>query len=291
LKLLTLKFYIFEKNNRNTDNPITMKKNLLIYSTAGIIAVAGLLLKLVFNLSFGSFLLWGGIVALVVAFISINLINASKNSGAAAEEELSTEMRINQAITKARQDKFKSESEIRRLKAWSQDAIVTTYSSLFPQGSLLTQKEKLLEQYPEMKAQYGEKLTFEMMDKCDTLVNGYQGQIELHESKIKVFEKLHEEYTELKEKIRLAKQKENQLNRLSANEVKLKAAQESTGAIAAEIEHSYTVDDLNKEVALKEEYFKQLEQLTYQYGSSTDTAGMSSYKSGLEGILKGLEKD
>lgn len=263
-----------------------MKKQSIVYLIGAIIAVIGLIMKLL-GFSLGLFLLLGGIAFIVISFISIKLISASKS--ATEGENLSLEMKINNALTKARQDKFKAESEIRRLTSYAQDTILTTYSSLFPDGNLTTQKSELLEKYDDIKKEYGEKLSFEMMDKCDNLVNGYKNQIELHDSKIKVFEKLQDEYTALKEKIRVTKQKERQMQQLEKHDEKLKAAQENMGAIAAEIEHEYTMDDLSKEVAYKEEYMKQLEQLSYQYGDDVSSNNAISYKTEVDNILKGLE--
>ena len=213
-------------------------------------------------------LLGGGALLGIGTFVSGKLIDASVEAGFDGGNAMSVEMKINNAISEARQNKFKAESEIRRLTAWSNDAIYSAYSQVFDAKGVMMEREKLLDNYNKIKEEYVGQIPFETEDKCDQIVKDYQSKIEGYKQRIGIFEKKQQEYTELKEKMKQVKQNEKRMRQLEKHQQKIEAAdkKEIDSIAAGEYDLSgLTMGDLEQEVAQREEYFKQLEQLNYQY--------------------------
>jgi hypothetical protein len=264
-----------------------MKPKHILYIVGALIFLLGIIFRIFFNFGFLFILL--GLVFVLAIFVGDKLINASKSETDGTEFEL--ESQIRKAISKARQDKFKSEANINKLTMWAQETIVTAYDDLFPNGTMPFSKEKAFENYEKIKEEYGNKLTFEVLDKCDNVVKGYINQIELEKSKIKVFDKMQTEYEAMKEKIKIAKQQMKKSERVGKYENKLKTMQDDTSGLASAINNEYTLDNLTKEVELKQEYFKQLEQLHYEYGDDVDPNKAIEYKTKVDEILKDNKTD
>jgi hypothetical protein len=258
-----------------------MKKNILIIG--GVFIIVGLLLFIFGFRLFG--ILSGGIGILVL--ISSALIGASKAETEGQEFEIESQLR--KSISKARQDKFRSEANINKLTQWAQDTVMNTFTSdLFPEGQPFT-RNQVLEKWSEISEKYAEKVSFEVLDKCNDVVKGYLNQIDLEKSKIKVFDKLQTEYEELKEKIRITKQNSKKSQRIDKQGKKLQSMQDDTTGIAHAIELEYNMEDLTKEVEVKQEYFKQLEQLQYQYGDDVNSTEAVDFKQKIDEMLKNLE--
>jgi len=258
-----------------------MKKVVLI--VGGIFIIFGLLLLIVGFTFFG---IIGGALGVII-LISAALINASKSETEGQEFEIESQLR--KSISKARQDKFKSESNINKLTQWAEDTIMNTFTAdLFPEGQPFTRSE-VLEKWSEIKESHADKVSYEVLDKCNDVVKGYMNQIELEKSKIKAFEKLQTEYEGLKEKVRVAKQNSKKSQRIDKQNKKLQNMQEDVSGMASAIELEYNMDDLSKEVELKQEYFKQLEQLQYQYGDDIDSNEAVDFKQKIDEILNGME--
>lgn len=223
----------------------------------------------------------------IIVFISVALINASKSETAGQEFEIESQLR--KSISKARQDKFKSEANINKLTQWAQDTIMNTFTAdLFPEGQPFT-RAQVLEKWPEIKEKHGDKVSYEVLDKCNDVVKGYMNQIELEKSKIKAFDKLQTEYEGLREKVKIAKQNSKKSQRIDKQSKKLQNMQDDVSGMASAIELEYNMEDLTKEVELKQEYFKQLEQLQYQYGDDIDSNEAVDFKQRIDEILNGME--
>lgn len=179
------------------------------------------------------------------------------------------EMRVNQAISGSRQNKFKAESEIRRLNAWCNDAIFSTYHAEYEKAGESYNKDTLMEKFGEIKEKYSSALSFETADKCDRIVNDYQLKIDGYKERIGIFEQKEKEYTELKAKLKAIKQQEKINNKLKAHQEKLDEATmtEAISMVEAEDQQleQLSMGDVAREVAEKEEYFRQLEQLEFKY--------------------------
>ncbi|MBQ9212427.1 MAG: hypothetical protein IJ150_00585, partial [Bacteroidales bacterium] len=100
----------------------------IFYALGGLMVGGGIAAYVLGSHFLGAVISALGVVTLIVTFFVKNLVEAGGNPiPSVPESNKSVEMKINQAISSARQNKFKAESEIRRLTAWSNDAIFTTY--------------------------------------------------------------------------------------------------------------------------------------------------------------------
>ena len=150
---------------------------------------------------------------------------------------------------------------------YKNDAIFTTYQPEFEKVSANYNKEELLDNYSEIREKFGVNLSFETMEKCDGIVKDYSQKISGYKSRIGLFEKQEEEYIALKEKIKAVKQHEKMMNKLQAHDQKIENAtdKESLSIVAGDDDiNQLTLSSIEKEVAEKEEYFKQLDQINYQ---------------------------
>jgi len=225
------------------------------------------------------------VVAVLAVVIFKKLISASKNATEQEDDGVrSLESKIRNSLSKARQEKFKADSKVKRLTGWANDAIQTTYSDLFPEGMPYA-KEELVVNYNELKTKYGEKMSYEQMDKCDQIVVGYKNQIDAEESKIKTFDKIQKEYEELKNKVLETKAKERKQAKLDKHAKRLQSTEDDISADTAAIEQGYKLEDLTKEVELKEEYINQLERLSYEYGDDIPASKSLDYKNSVDNII------
>ncbi len=245
-----------------------MKK--IFYTIGALMIVLGLIVMIIKSFPIGlAFGLLGMLIMVATLFVT-KLIQAGQNPGfdGGSDNNLSLEMKINQAISGARQNKFKAQSEIRRLTAWSNDAIFNTYHEEYEKVPANNyQKDELLTNYAEIRDNYGTNLSFETMEKCDGIVKDYQQKIEGYKSRIEVFDKQEQEYVVLKEKIKAVKQHEKMMKKLDAHQTKLEAAgdKEAESIVAGDAEMAQlTMGDIEKEVAEKEEYFRQLDKIKYE---------------------------
>lgn len=257
------------------------KKNIVIISA--ILIAVGLILFFLISVILGLLVAGAGILVL----ISSALIGASKAETESQEFEIESQLR--KSISKARQDKFKSESNINKLTQWAEDTIMNTFTADLFQGGQPFTRSEVLKKWEEIKEKHADKVSYEVLEKCNDVVKGYLNQIDLEKSKIKVFEKLQTEYEGLKEKIRVTKQNSKKSQRIDKQGAKLSAIQDDTSGMASAIKLEYTMDDLSKEVELKQEYFKQLEQLQYQYGDEVNSSESVEFKQKLDEMLNGLE--
>ena len=231
--------------------------------------VGGLVGYLLGNSFLGPVISGIGVVSLLVTFFAKSLIDAGKNPDIPSmpEGNKSIEMKINQAISAARQNKFKAESEIRRLTAWSNDAIFTTYKPEFEKVKADYKKDSLLENYDEIREKFSVNLSFETMEKCDSIVKDYEQKINGYKERIEVFEKQEQEYIVLKDKMKALKQHEKMMNKLESHSQKLEAAtdKESQSIVAGDYDFSQlTMTSIEQEVAEKELYFKELDKINYE---------------------------
>jgi len=230
---------------------------------------------------------WGliilSIVFEVIGFASMALVGASKAATDGAEENF--DVRLNSAITKVRQDKFKAEGDIRRMKSWACDAILSTYGEFYPDGSLAIKKDTLLDTFEDIKKEHELKLSFETSDKCNRVVGGYKNQIGLRESQMQLLDKLSAEYAETKKRYDIAKNKSKKLDKLDAHDKRLQEMDGNSNALADTMMHQYKLEDVKKEFALKEAYITQLEQLQYQYGDDSNFDNAVAYKKEVDKML------
>ncbi|MBR6177884.1 MAG: hypothetical protein IKQ70_08390 [Bacteroidales bacterium] len=240
-----------------------MKKVLYILS---LILVGIGLISSLFGHGIIGFILGGcGVLLAITTFISGKLIDAS-NQSTFDNGEASLEGKINNQIAESRRNKFKAESEIRRLTSWSNDAIFSAYSAAAQKEGVMLEKDKLYEHYDQIREQFGPKIEFEAEDKCDNIVKGYRDKINGYKERITVFDQKQDEYLKLKDKIKAVKQKEKLMKKLESHDNHMEQADErELNSIAAgEYDLSQlTMGSLEQEVLEREEYYKQLEETKF----------------------------
>ena len=240
-----------------------MKKLLYILSLT---MVGGGIIASMLGHSFIGLLSAGcGVALAIITFVSGKLIDASQQTTFDKGSE-SLEMKINNQISESRRNKFKAESEIRRLTSWSNDAIFTAYSEAAQKEGILLEKDKLFDNYDSICEQLGAKIEFEAEDKCDNIVKEYKTKIDGYKERIEVFDKKQDEYMKLKEKIKAVKQKEKMMKKLEGHDNHIEQADERelNSITAGEYDLSQlTMGDLEQEVFEREEYYKQLEETKF----------------------------
>jgi hypothetical protein len=212
--------------------------------------------------------------------------NIFKSSG---NKEITLEERINLALQKAKEDKRKASKEITDIKVWAAEAIVDVYSAFFPNGHLTYYRkqyaETALPQYEEIKKKYGSQIDPEMVEKCDHIVSGYMNQIQLRESKLKLFEKIEAEYLKTKEKLKMAEAQGKKTDRIQEHEERLKSLDDDVEGLSTAMTQTYKLDDIKQEISLKEEYFNQLEKLNNQFADESDHNNSLAYKEEIDKMI------
>ncbi|MBN2664777.1 MAG: hypothetical protein JXR68_14095 [Bacteroidales bacterium] len=241
-----------------------------------VVAIVFLIIKFAWWL-----LLIGGI--LIILFIILLIASSKKSKGDGGASDL--EGQVRQALSSIRQQKFKAEAKINRLKEWANDAIETTYGSLFDDKVLRTQ---LYENYPEIKAQYAEKLQEAQIEKTDQIVNSCLNHMLTEKSKIETLDKLQTEHEQLRTKLKQTKTQQRQNKRLDKHVNRLNATNEDLSGEETIAMANYTIEDLQQEVALKQEYVKQLEDLSLKYGDDIQGSQVSDYQNQLDELKNRL---
>ena len=243
----------------------------IFYAIGAVAVAAGVIMVATGRSFFGVVMCVVGAATLVATLFATKLIEAGKNGGEISSMpdsgNKSVEMKINQAISAARQNKFKAESEIRRLTAWSNDAIFTTYQPEFEKVKANYQKDELLNKYTEIREKFSPNLSCETMEKCDSIVKDYEQKISGYKERIEVFEKQEQEYIVLKDKMKALKQHEKMMNKLESHNKKLEAAtdKESLSIVAGDYDISQiSMASIEQEVNEKELYYKELDKINFE---------------------------
>lgn len=245
-----------------------MKK--LLYFLGVILLVGGIICLLIHLPFFGLLAAGGGGLLILLTFIIGKMMDKNIQDGfdQGDSTDLSLEMKVNHAIATSRKNKFKAQSEIRRLTAWCNDAIFSTFHEEYEKVGVSYDKEKLLDQYGEIKDKYASALSFETTDKCDHIVSDYKQKIDGYKERIDIFDKQQEEYAELKAKLQALKQQERRMKKLDSHQGKLEQASQNEGLSIVETETNFrqlSEGDIAREVAEKEAYYKSLEELNFKY--------------------------
>jgi hypothetical protein len=184
--------------------------------------------------------------------------------------------KINNALREAENDKRDAEKEIDGIKGWAAEAIVETYADIFPNGHLTYYREKYkddaLENYEKYKSENEEKIGIEKAERCDKIVNSYMTQIKLRESKLELYDKLVQKYTEIKDKLKVPEHQKVEEDKIHKHEDRIKKLDgESADTDYVEaMTDTVKLDELEKEFELKQEYAKQLSELDEKYKDNQD---------------------
>ena len=209
------------------------------------------------------------------------------------KKEVSLEERVNKALLKTKEDKRNALKEIKDINNWAADAIIDTYSAFFPNSNLTYYRkqysETALADYESIKEKYASKLEPEIVEKCDRFVTGYLNQLQLRESKLKLFEKIESEYKKTKEKLRNAHKTEDRTDSMQEHADRLKSLDNSADSLSDAMSETYKLDDLKDDIEQKEEYFNQLEKLTEQFSDESDYNNSLAYKGEIDKMLDDME--
>jgi hypothetical protein len=209
-------------------------------------------------------------------------------------ENNSLELKVNEALQKAKTERKEAEREISNIRSWAAEAIVDTYAHVFPNGHLTyyreQYKDKALATFDQIKAENADKVAPEKAEQCSKIVAGYMAQIGLRESKLKLYDKLIVEYEATKLKLKgLDRQKASNDN-LSKHQERLGKLDSDSGIYVDAVSDADKLKELQREFEMKSEYMTQLDQLAGKYGSQTtdnfDTS--DAFKSELDDIIKGI---
>jgi len=192
------------------------------------------------------------------------------------QEGISFKTKIDNALKDAESDKRSAAKEIDEINTWAAEAIVETYAEIFPNGHLTYYREKYkkdaLENYEKYKTENAETIGTEKADKCDKIVNAYMTQIKLRESKLNLYDKLVQKYTEIKDKLKNVEIKQIEEDKISKHEDRIKKL-DGDSADTDYVEtmtDTVKLDELEKEFELKQEYVKQLSELDEKYKDNQD---------------------
>ncbi len=249
-------------------------------SSIGIIGILILLALIYLVIKFAWYLLL--IVAVLILFFIILLIRSSKKT---QDESTDLDEQLRNALSKIRQQKFKAEAKINRLKEWTNDTIETTYGALFGDKFFRTE---LLEKYSEIKKTYAAQIPESQAEKTDMIVDAYVKHIETEKAKIEALEKLQKEHEELRKKLKNAKKIQKTGQQLDKHMNRL---QETSADLSGEetiIKADYSLKDLKQEVELNTEYVKQLEELSLKYGDNLAAPQVDEYKNQLNELKSKL---
>lgn len=209
------------------------------------------------------------------------------------KEDNSLELRIEEALTKCKNDKRDAENEIEDIKKWAADAIIDIYIDYIPNAKYSYQREKIkatiLDDYLQTKEKYAGKIGDELASECDRIVNGYLNQIKLMESKMQLYDKLYNEHLQTKQKLEAYKEKARRLNNLKEHGERIKEMDQDVTELSETMTDTNEFEEINNEFAFKEEYFKQMEQLQLEYADISNLDNSVAYKEQVDNILKGID--
>ncbi len=211
-------------------------------------------------------------------------------------EDNSLDIKVNEALQKAKNERRVAEKELSDIKSWAAEAIVDTYAQAFPNGHLSyyreQYKDKALAEYAQIKTNNAEKVSAEKAAQCDKIVSGYMTQIGLRESKIKLYDKLIAEYEATKLKLKGLDKQKSSNEKLNKHQERLSVLDSDSGIYVDAVSDADKLKQLQQEFEMKSEYMTQLDGLAAKYGSSTaDTFDTSeAFKSELDDIANSLDK-
>lgn len=249
------------------------------FGILGLILVA-VVVFLIIKFAWWIFLILG---VLLVLLIILLVRSSKKTKGEGGASELEGEVR--NALSSIRKQKFKSEAKINRLKEWANDAIDTTYGSLLGDKFFRT---KLYDQYDEIKVQFSSQVSDAQVEKTDQIVASCVNHMLTEKSKMETLDKLQKEHELLRDKLKKAKMEQRQSKRLDKHVNRLNETNDDLSGETLIAKADYTLDDLKQEVAMKQEYVKQLEELSLKYGDNIEVTQVNDYQNQLDELKSRL---
>lgn len=213
-------------------------------------------------------------------------------------EDNSFEKKINEALKNAQNDKRDAIKDIDKIKSWAAEVIVDTYAEVFPNGHLTYYREKYkkdaLEKYEQIKTDNAGKVPADKAEKCDRLLKGYLNQIGLRESKLKLYEKLEKQYLDTKSKLKNLDADKITNDKIDTHEERLRMLDSDTNTYVDAMSDTAKLDELQKEFELKNEYIKQLNELSEKYDTDNDDDATyntsNAFKEELDKMIDDMDK-
>lgn len=222
-----------------------------------------------------------------------NLFKRDKHDDNNEDDQL-LQRRIDEALQQAESDYKKVQKAIAEVESMAAEAIIDAYIDVFPNGNLSLYRDKYketaLKDYIKIREEYDSKIDPSTVKQCEQVVLGYLKRAEELRENTKRSEKLIEEYKATKAKYEAVKRRNAKQDKLDQHGSHLSSV-DDTSLLASAIEGDYKLDDIQDEVAMKEEYLKQLEQVNREYGdSSSYVTDISADKAELDRLIKGLDE-
>ncbi len=245
-------------------------------SSLGILGVIAFLVIVFLIIKFAWWIL-AILGVLVIVGIVLLIMSSKKTKGVGGTDDMEGQLR--EALSSIRRQKFKADAKINRLKEWANDAIDTTYGNFLGDKYFRT---TLYEQFNEVEAEFAGKIPEAQAEKTQQIVNTCMQHMLAEKSKIETLDTLQKEHEELRQKLKDSKMQQRQSKRLDKHINNLNANNDDLSAEETIAKAGYTFDDLKQEVALKQEYVKQLEELSMKYGDNLEGTQITDYQSQLD---------
>ena len=212
---------------------------------------------------------------------------------------LSVDEKIDAAITRCERDRSQALNDIDNIRKWANQAIDKVFD--IPHRFWYSE----IDDYEKIKElPQNQKVGFQLVTKCDKIVHGYRNQIELRRAKINLCETLireyinsKEQYNEAREKLRQKISEEHTEQDLAEHLKRLQEMDEDTGELESTLQTTGTLESvksdlsgIEQDVALNEEYRRQMEQLTKLYDDDRERDNSLAYKKEMDKIVEHLKK-
>ncbi len=217
------------------------------------------------------------IIIIGVVIFAVALVNASKKS---VNQQDSVEDKIRQAISTARRIKFKSKSDIDKLRMWANDAIAITFGDYITDYSA----DEYLDNFEQIKQKYGNKVDSSQLERIEKIVAGYLGQIAIKQVELETAQKTEQKYTELLEQLKASKK----ISKLDRHEQRLKSMQDDISSQKQLIEKNLSYDIIKDDLEQQLESLKALNQLQEQFDTKTFVQNADAYKQEMDKIINNL---
>ncbi len=190
------------------------------------------------------------------------------------QEGINLKTKVENALRDAENDKEEAIKEIETIKDWAAEAIVETYADVFPNGHLTYYKNKYkkdaLENYNKYKTENVNKIDPKLAERCDKIVNAYNLQINLRDSKLMLYDKLVQKYQATKEKLKELELNKEKEDTIIKHEKRIKELDNSEKEFVDALTDTAKFEELEREFELKIEYAKQLNVLNEKYKDEGD---------------------
>jgi len=200
-------------------------------------------------------------------------------------EDNSIELKINEAIAKTESDIRNTQMQQKQIADLAADVIITTFAAFYPNSNLSFYRDKYKKEayanYEKVKVDWGNKIDTNQLAECERLVLGYKNQLQLLDSRMELLNKMSKEQIQMKQQYAMTKNRSNTIVSNQNNVLNLN--NEAPLLVASEVDLN-AHNTLKEEVELKQEYYKQLEELNAEI-KGTNVNNTLAYKDEIDKML------